>query len=58
VLITAGERDPISPAGVTQALADYFESQKASVTTEWHRGGHDIRPNEIDAVGVLFEPYR
>lgn len=58
VLITAGQRDPICPAPVTQALADYFESQNASVATEWHPGGHDIRPNEIDAVRVLFEPYR
>ncbi|MEK1872783.1 MAG: alpha/beta hydrolase [Rhizobium altiplani] len=58
ILITAGERDPISPAPVTKALADYFESQHASVTTEWHAGGHDIRQNEIDAIHRLFEPYR
>jgi phospholipase/carboxylesterase len=58
VLITAGERDPISPMPVTKALADYYESQKAAVTTVWHSGGHDIRPNEIEAIKVLFEPYR
>ena len=51
VLITAGQRDPICPAPMTQALADYFERQKAEVTLEWHSGGHDIRSNEIDAVG-------
>ncbi|KQV83782.1 alpha/beta hydrolase [Rhizobium sp. Root1220] len=57
VLITAGERDPISPVPVTKALAEYFASQSAMITTEWHAGGHDIRPNEIEAVRALFEPY-
>lgn len=58
VLITAGERDPISPVTVTKALADYYERQKAAVTTVWHPGGHEIRPNEVDAIKALFEPYR
>lgn len=58
VLITAGERDPISPVPLTQALARYYQSQKAILKTEWHAGGHDIRPNEIDAVRGFFEPYR
>ncbi|TCU14394.1 alpha/beta hydrolase [Rhizobium sullae] len=57
VLITAGERDPISPVGLTQALAVYFAGQGAATWTEWHQGGHDIRPNEIDAVRRFFEPY-
>ncbi len=50
ILITAGQRDPICPAPLTQALADYFAAQKASVETEWHTGGHDIRPNEVEAI--------
>ncbi|MDQ0322552.1 phospholipase/carboxylesterase [Pararhizobium capsulatum DSM 1112] len=54
ILITAGERDPICPAPLTQALADYFERQKADVTVEWHSGGHDIRQNEIEAINRLF----
>lgn len=57
VLITAGQRDPICPVPLTEALAAYFETEKAKVTTEWHAGGHDIRPNEIDAVRTFFEPY-
>ncbi|WFU08012.1 alpha/beta hydrolase [Rhizobium sp. CB3090] len=57
VLITAGERDPISPAPVTKALADYFMRQKAEVTLDWHSGGHDIRPNEIEAIRGFFAPY-
>jgi phospholipase/carboxylesterase len=57
VLITAGERDPISPVPLTQALADYFSRQKAETKVEWHAGGHDIRPNEIEAIRSLFAPY-
>jgi len=57
VLITAGQRDPICPVPLTEALAAYFETEKAKVTTEWHVGGHDIRPNEIDAIRTFFEPY-
>jgi phospholipase/carboxylesterase len=57
VLITAGERDPISPVPLTQALADYFSRQKAETKIEWHPGGHDIRPNEIEAIRALFAPY-
>jgi phospholipase/carboxylesterase len=50
ILITAGQRDPICPGPLTQALADYFTAQKAVVDVEWHTGGHDIRQNEIAAV--------
>ncbi|KQS83260.1 MULTISPECIES: alpha/beta hydrolase [unclassified Rhizobium] len=50
ILITAGQRDPICPAPLTQALADYFTAQKASVEMEWHTGGHDIRQNEVEAI--------
>ncbi|MGV1789572.1 alpha/beta hydrolase [Rhizobium lusitanum] len=57
VLITAGERDPIAPAPVTKALADYFARQDAEVTLDWHPGGHDIRPNEIEAIRTFLAPY-
>ena len=57
VLITAGERDPISPAPVTKALADYFARQETQVTLEWHPGGHDIRPNEIEAIRTFLTLY-
>ncbi|CAN7370004.1 alpha/beta hydrolase [Rhizobium sp. LjRoot30] len=58
VLITAGQRDPICPPDLTTALADYFTRQNAVLDLEWHAGGHDIRPNEIDAIGRLVEAYR
>jgi phospholipase/carboxylesterase len=49
VLITAGRMDPIAPAAATQALADYFGGQGASVTMHWHEGGHEIRRDELVA---------
>lgn len=57
VLITAGQRDPISPVALTEALSGYFEAQKADVLLEWHSGGHDIRPNEIEAISTFFAEY-
>ena len=57
ILITAGQRDPISPVALTEALADYFSEQKADIRTEWHSGGHDIQPNEIEAIQTFFADY-
>ncbi len=50
ILITAGKRDPICPAPMTQALADYLVDQGAEVTLEWHAGGHEITQGEVQAV--------
>ncbi|MGX9856704.1 alpha/beta hydrolase [Limimaricola variabilis] len=50
VLITAGERDPICPAPLTRALADYLEAQGVALSQAWHPGGHEIRPEEIEAL--------
>ena len=50
VLITAGRTDPIGPAPVTQALAEYLEGQGAEVALDWHDGGHEIRRDEVEAV--------
>nr|WP_245218812.1 alpha/beta hydrolase [Rubellimicrobium aerolatum] len=49
VLITAGQRDPICPAPLTQRLADWLEAQGARVTLHWHGGGHEIAPSEWEA---------
>jgi phospholipase/carboxylesterase len=54
VLITAGRTDPIGPAVVTQALADYLGGQGAEVTLDWHDGGHEIRREEVEAVQTFF----
>jgi len=49
VLITAGRRDPIGPAAVTQRLADYLTEQGARVSLAWHEGGHELRAAEVTA---------
>jgi phospholipase/carboxylesterase len=49
ILITAGRRDPICPAPVTQALADYMAAQGAVTELVWHDGGHELRNGEIEA---------
>jgi phospholipase/carboxylesterase len=54
VLITAGERDPICPTPLTLALAEYVKEQGADMRLVWHNGGHDIRQNEIEALGTFF----
>lgn len=54
VLITAGRRDPIAPAGATQALADYFGSNGAQTTLAWHEGGHELRNDELAAIQAFL----
>jgi phospholipase/carboxylesterase len=50
VLVTAGRRDPICPAPLTQTLADWYGAQGAAVTLHWHDGGHEIDGSEIEAI--------
>lgn len=54
VLLTAGERDPICPAPLTRALADYLARQGAEVTQHWHQGGHQIEASEIEAMRAFL----
>lgn len=57
VLITAGRRDPISPAIRTQALADWFAGQGATTEVAWHEGGHEIVQSELSAVAGFLDGY-
>jgi phospholipase/carboxylesterase len=50
VLITAGQRDPICPLPLTEALASYFNAEGASVETFLHAGGHELSQGEIEAI--------
>ena len=50
VLMTAGRRDPICPAPLTQALADWLGAQRAEVALHWHEGGHEIARSELAAI--------
>ncbi|TPJ27862.1 alpha/beta hydrolase [Mesorhizobium sp. B2-8-3] len=54
ILITAGRRDPICPPSLTSRLEAYLRADGADVTVEWHDGGHEVRPNEIEAARRLF----
>lgn len=49
VLVTAGRRDPVCPPDLTSRLEAYLRDLGAEVTMEWHEGGHEVRPNEIEA---------
>jgi phospholipase/carboxylesterase len=55
ILITAGQRDPICPAPLTESLVDYLEKQGAAVTVHWHAGGHEIAQSEIDAIAQFVQ---
>ncbi|PBC06125.1 alpha/beta hydrolase [Mesorhizobium sp. WSM3860] len=54
ILITAGRRDPICPPNLTTRLEAYLRAVGADVTVEWHDGGHEVRPNEIEGARRLF----
>lgn len=54
ILVTAGQRDPICPAPVTQRLVTYLEEAGAQVVAHWHQGGHEVRPEEIEAAKLFF----
>lgn len=54
VLITAGQRDPIAPVPMTEALSEHLKKRGAEVKTVWHPGGHDIAPLEINAIRDFF----
>ncbi len=54
VLITAGRRDPICPWPISAALIDWFRAQGATVSTEIHDGGHDLRQPELLALKRLL----
>lgn len=50
VLITAGRRDPMASAPVTEGLAEYFEANGAATKLVFHEGGHEVRQEELIAI--------
>jgi len=56
VLVTAGERDPICPAPLTRSYLAWLRAQGAEVTEHWHAGGHELRPEELQAAQALLGP--
>ena len=57
VLLTAGQRDPICPAPMTQGLADYFRAHGAGTSLFWHPGGHELRPEELRETQAFLAPF-
>lgn len=43
---------PFAPA-LTERLAADLRAAGADVTVEWHEGGHEVRPNEIEAAKLF-----
>lgn len=54
ILITAGQRDPICPPNLTHRLESWLAEAGAAVTTHWHPGGHELRPDEVVAAKDHF----
>jgi phospholipase/carboxylesterase len=54
VLVTAGERDPITPLPMSRHFIAWLEAAGAHVMTEIHDGGHELRQSELEALAVLF----
>ncbi|MBY5557521.1 alpha/beta hydrolase [Rhizobium leguminosarum] len=57
VLMTAGQRDPIAPASMTEALSEHLKNRGAEIRVVWHPGGHEIAPLEINAVRDFLGGY-
>ncbi len=54
VLVTAGERDPITPLPMSESLIRWLTENGADVTAEVHDGGHEMRNTELTALAALF----
>lgn len=54
VLVTAGKADPICPPELTNRLLAYLTAAGAPTEVVWHSGGHELRPEEIDAARSFF----
>lgn len=54
VLITAGRRDPICPPALTSRLEAHLRAGGADVMVDWHEGGHEVRPGEIEAARLFL----
>jgi len=57
LLVTAGRRDPICPPQLTNRLVAHLEAAGVPTELVWHEGGHELRPNEIDASKDFFAAY-
>jgi predicted esterase len=58
VFIGAGRNDPIVPVVNTEELAALFEKAGAEVTPYWHRGGHSLTQEEVQAAQIWLQQRR
>lgn len=58
ILVTAGRHDPICPLPQTEALVAYLQAQGAQPDLLLHDGGHEVRPQEIDALAAFLTSNR
>ncbi|HEY4193329.1 MAG TPA: alpha/beta hydrolase [Mesorhizobium sp.] len=54
ILLTAGRHDPICPPDLTERLERNLRCAQADIKVEWHEGGHEVRPSEIEAARLFF----
>jgi predicted esterase len=49
IFLSAGGRDSIVPAANTRQLSSIFEAAGASVSMHWHKGGHELGHDDVEA---------
>jgi predicted esterase len=49
VFLAGGMRDPIAPHDQTEQLAAILQNGGADVSMFWHRGGHELGEDDVDA---------
>jgi predicted esterase len=52
ILMSEGEHDPVVPRSNATRLAEIFQLASADVQVHWHRGGHELGQDDIDAARV------
>lgn len=56
-LVTAGRRDPICPANMTESLDAWLQAAGADTKLLWHDGGHELRQIEVDEAARFLNTY-
>jgi predicted esterase len=49
IFMGEGERDPIVPRANAEELAEIFRQAGAGVVVHWHKGGHGLGEDDVDA---------
>lgn len=55
ILLTAGQRDPICPWPMTEALTEWLSAQGADLSLRTHPGGHEIQQGELQALAGFLQ---